>query len=419
MRVKSGIIMMIGIVLSNDRFDKRQFMFRRVNRGGAPSTGRWAIGWLSRPVAPLIVLLLLIPVGTGRAQDAPPDAAVALALEYGISASGTIDERTPSVIYTFEGLRGDLVGIDLRVTGGDLIPLLTLVDSGGGVVALRTGAGSAIAIRSLRLPASDRYFLIVGRFGYAVGTTGGSYTLSLERRGASSLSGSALRYGDTVINTISDDAPQAYYTFRAEPGDVVTVRMQRMSGNLDPALLITDSAGVIVAENDDMFNPANPGTLDAQIAGLTLPEGGVYVIIATRFGGEMGASQGTFVLTLERGTGVTLGRTARTPIPLQPGQTAQGEITASRFEVWYRFDGRAGQTVTIRAVRASGDLDPLIQLLDGDQTVLSENDDSEGTQNSRIAGFVLPADGPYLILVTRYQRAAGTTTGAFTLSLER
>ena len=89
----------------------------------------------------------------------------------------------------FEGLRGDLVGIDLRVTGGDLIPLLTLVDSGGGVVALRTGAGSAIAIRSLRLPASDRYFLIVGRFGYAVGTTGGSYTLSLERRGASSLSG--------------------------------------------------------------------------------------------------------------------------------------------------------------------------------------------------------------------------------------
>ncbi|MCS7071336.1 MAG: PPC domain-containing protein, partial [Anaerolinea sp.] len=266
---------------------------------------------------------------------------------------------------------------------------------------------------------SDRYFLIVGRFGYGVGTTGGSYTLSLERRGASSLSGSALRYGDSVINAISDDAPQVYYTFRGEPGDVVTVRMQRMSGDLDPALLIADSAGVIVAENDDMLNPANPGTLDAQIAGLMLPEGGIYVIIATRFGGEMGTSQGTFVLTLERGTGVTLGRTALTPIPIELGQTMQGEITSSRFEVWYRFEGRAGQAVTIRAARASGDLDPLIQLLDSGQAVLSENDDSDGTQNARIAGFVLPADGPYLILVTRYQRAAGRTTGAFTLSLER
>lgn len=367
----------------------------------------------------LIALVLLIGLaGPAQAQDAPPDATVALALDYGISASGAISDRAPSAIYTFEGLRGDLIGIDLRVTSGDLNPVLTLVDSGGGVVALRTSATPDIRVRSLRLPASDRYFLMVGRFGYGVGITSGSYTLSLERRGASSLSGSALRFGDSVINTISNDAPQAYYTFRADPGDIVTVRMQRMSGDLDPSLLIADSAGVIVAENDDMNDPANPGSLDAEVVGLTLPGGGTYVIIATRFGGEIGTSQGNFVLSIDRGAGIALGRTALSPIPISLGQAAQGEITSNRFEVWYSFEGRAGQVVTIRAGRTSGDLDTLVLLLNSNQAVLIENDDSEQTQNSRIADFALPTDGTYLLLVTRYQRAAGTTTGTYTVSLE-
>lgn len=371
------------------------------------------------------VLLLTLLIGAGvrlSAQDQPPDAASALALEYGLSASGRLDDRTPQIAYTFSGLRGDLIALDLRVTTGDLAPMLTLVDSGGGVVALADSAGGGVQMPSLRLPASDRYFLIAGRFGGVLGLTSGDFTLALTRRGPSSASGSTLRYGDAVINAITAAEPQVYYTFQAAVGDVITARMQRMSGDLDPKLLLVNSAGVIVAQNDDQADPANPGSLDAALPGLVIQEAGIYVIIATRFGQAAGTSSGNFVLTLTAGEAAGGGRTALTPLPIAPGAIALGTITPEQVEVWYALDGQAGQTLTIAATRTGGDLDTLIQVLDSTQAVIGENDDTEDaagnrSQNSRLS-VTLPTAGRYLILVTRYQRAAGTTTGSFSLRVE-
>jgi hypothetical protein len=105
----------------------------------------------------------------------------------------------------FEGLRGDVVTISLDVTSGNLDPILTLIDAGEELLATRDdtafGAGGhGIRVESLRLSTSGVYRIIVGRFGYGQGSTEGSYRLTLERVGASSSSGSALRYGDSVIN---------------------------------------------------------------------------------------------------------------------------------------------------------------------------------------------------------------------------
>lgn len=371
----------------------------------------------TRWLAGLVVWILLGVWPVLAQPDAPPDVTVALPLAYGDSASGRIDDRTPRLLYTFEGLRGDLIVIDLQVTAGDLLPMLTLVDADGGLVALRDFApGGVIRLASLRLPSSGRFFVVVGRFGYGLGETGGDFSLSLQRRGPSSASGSALRPGDTVINAITDAEPQVYYTVQATAGEMLTVEMQRMSGDLDARLLLVDSAGVIVAENDDVADLANPGALDARISGFTPPTAGVYVIIATRFGEAAGPSSGNFVLTVRAGEAVGAGRTALAPLPVQVGSVVTGAITAERFEVWYGLDGTAGQTVTVRAARTGGDLDTLVQVLDATQAVIGENDDSDDTQNSRLT-VTLPADGRYLVLVTRYQRAGGVTTGDYTLTV--
>lgn len=334
---------------------------------------------------------------------------------YGVAVTGTLNDATPQTIYTFTGLRGDVIDIDLAVTSGNLDPMLALIDSEGGVVALSddgAASGRNLRLDSLHIPRSDQYSLVVARFGYLLGTTSGGYSLKMDRIGVSSASGSALRYGDSVYNTITDSNPQIYYTFRATRGDVVSVRMQRASGDLDPALLLVNSQSQIIADNDD-----SPGSLDAAINGFIIREDGVYAIIASRFGQAAGRSKGAFVLTLAAGSESGLGRSLDFALPILPGIAAQDEITNSTSVRFYSFEGKRDDVVTIRMSRVGGQLDSFLALIDPSRREIASDDDSGGGQNSLIERFVLPMDGIYTIAATRYERAQGTTVGAYQLEL--
>ena len=338
---------------------------------------------------------------------------------YGLRVSGTLNDAEPRMVYTFTGLRGDVIAIDLTVTSGDLDPMLTLVDSVGTVVAQSddgTTAGRGVRdlrLDSLHIPRSDQYSLIVGRFGYQLGTTSGAYSLAVDRIGVSSASGSALRYGDSVYNTITDSNPQVYYSFRATRGDVITIRMQRASGDLDPELLLVNSQSQVVADNDD-----SPGSLDAAINGFIVREDGVYVVIASRFGQAAGRSKGAFVLSLASGADSGLGRTIEFSMPILPGVPTQGELTSSNSAHYYSFEGKRDEVVTIRMNRPSGALDSFLALLDPTRREITSDDDGGGGQNALIQRFVLPVDGTYTILATRFERAQGTSVGPYTLQLE-
>ncbi|MEP7294088.1 MAG: pre-peptidase C-terminal domain-containing protein [Chloroflexota bacterium] len=333
--------------------------------------------------------------------------------------SGTLNDATPQAIYAFTGLRGDVISIDLSVISGDLDPMLSLIDSSGSVIALSddgslSGRGSRdLRLASLHLPHSDQYSLIVARFGYLLGTTSGAFSLTVDRIGVSSASGSALRYGDSVYNTITDSNPQVYYSFRAARGDVISVRMQRASGDLDPALLLVNGLSQIVADNDD-----SPGSLDAAINGFIIREDGVYALIASRFGQAAGRSKGAFVLTLVSGSESGLGRTVEFALPILPGVAAQGEISENNSVRFYSFVGKRDDVVNIRMSRVGGALDTFVALLDPSQREIVSDDDGGGGQNSLIGGYVLPRDGTYTIVATRFERAEGTTVGAYQLQLD-
>ncbi|MDX2137590.1 MAG: PPC domain-containing protein [Chloroflexota bacterium] len=362
----------------------------------------------------LLCCLLVIPL---QAQDTPaPEPTDEAGLSFGLSASAALDSSTPRIVYTFDGLRGEFISISLRVTSGTLDPVLLVLDSGGAVLAQHddTANGRDIVIESLRIPESGRYFIVVGRFGYALGTTSGGFDLQLERIGVSFSDGSGLRYGDTVLNEITDTAPRFYYTFRAERGDIITISMERTSGDLDPTLQLVNSSGIVIAENDEI---EGSGSLDAAIVGYTIEEDGIYVIIATRYGQVAGRSSGSFLLTLQTGAQSGLGASAQFALALLPDQPIEGELTADRFEAFYRFEGQESDIVTIEMSRVGGGLDTFLRLLDDQGNVLASDDDGGGGQNSAIRNFVLPYTGSYTVVATRFQEAAGTTTGAYTLTL--
>lgn len=358
-----------------------------------------------------------------RAQDAPPTPAAELSpagagtqIIYGAAVTGELDARTPRQVYLFEGLRGDVISADLAVTRGDLLPSLLLADSQGRVLAVRDG-DSAPSIGGLRLPESGVYALVASRFGGRSAMTSGQYALSLNRSGASASSGGALRYGDSVIAQISDAEPQLYYLFRGQRGDILSISMQRIAGDLDPQLQVVNAAGRVIGDNDEI---AGSGSLDARLEAVILQEDGMYVVIASRFGGPAGRSTGSFVLTLDRGSNSGLGGSALLALPLDDGSPAIGELTAERYASFYQFDGRKDEIVTIRMERAPGSsLDPLVVLADSLLAELAADDDSAGQQGGLINQFVLPRAGVYYVIATRYQREAGISAGPYRLTLTR
>lgn len=369
----------------------------------------------------LCIFATALFAGPVVAQETTPEPTIetpageGIGIAYGARRQGEISSASPRAVYVFEGLSGELLRLTLDVTDGDLAPVVLIVDQDGRMVK-SAEAGGSLRLDPLRLPASSIYSIIISRFGGPLGTTSGSYQLELDRIGASADSGSALRYGDSVIGEIGSTEPQLYYTFRAGRGDVLTLQMRRLSGDLDPFLQVTDSTGRVLAENDEIIGS---GSLDAAIDSLIIDANGVYVIIASRFGGGAGDSGGDFLLTLDTAANSALGTSALLAIPLEPDQTVSGALSNERYAQFYRFEGRRDDVISVRMARTSdGNLDSFLAIADASLRELSSNDDTAGSQNAAIENFVLPADGMYYIIATRYERANGATAGGYTLQME-
>ncbi len=360
------------------------------------------------------LLLLLVPMLSGvNALQAQGSAT----LTVGASVDGEIDDRRPRVAWTFDGLQGQVIELQLEVTEGNLDPVLLLLDGEGQVLAADDDSDDGLVpfIAPLSLPASGPYTVVVMRLGQALGTTSGSFRLGLEQIGVSSNAGSVLRYGDQVINRISQETPVVAYRFHARRGDVVHLRLRRASGDLDPWLQLQDNAGKVLATNDDALD--GPAPRDSRIGDFLVEADGEYRILASRYGQEAGTSSGNFVLSLNEALFSGLGTTAATAIPIRPGISGRGSLDDEQHQRFYQFAGQAEERVRIRMERAGGALDPLLLLSDSQGRELASDDDGGGGKNALIKDFLLPADGLYTITATRFEMAAGQTSGPYRLEL--
>ena len=101
---------------------------------------------------------------------------------------------------------------------------------------------------------------------------------------------------DTVVQgTITNQQPWQTYTFEGLAGQIVTIDMTATQGSLDTLLLVLNSSGSIIADNDDVQVAVNP---NSSISGLRLPTDNVYTILATRYGKDIGGTEGTYELAV-------------------------------------------------------------------------------------------------------------------------
>lgn len=373
---------------------------------------RWMIAWGGL----LLAWLLLNAVHVSAQASAPVTEAENL-LQLDQPRTGRLDDGQPRQRYRFEGQRGDVLRVRLTTEDDDLDPVLTLLDPAGRVLLHRDDdASPGEIVATLTLEANATYVVLVGRFGYEVGSTSGDYTLTLERLGVLSNQGSTLRYGDSVINTISHANAQTYYTFQAEAGDIVNIHMARSSGNLDAYLQVVDRGGFVLADNDDI---PGSGTKNARIDGLLIEETGLYVIVATRYGQVSGESTGSFILTLNEARNSGLGNSRLAPAPLSFDQPVENAISDDTYERYYRFQGQRDDLMTVTMDQIGGLLDAYLILADAQQNPLAIDDDSGAGRNARIDRYRLPRDGTYILIATRFERANGSTTGRYRLRIRR
>jgi len=84
----------------------------------------------------------------------------------------------------------------------------------------------------------------------------------------------------------------------------------------------------------------------------------------------------------------------------------------------YSFAGRTNDSVSISLESTTGSLDTFLFLLDPSGNVLQSNDDADiGVTNSLISGALLPVDGTYTIVATRYGKRIGGTEGNYNLTI--
>lgn len=368
----------------------------------------------------LCLLGLGVRVAVWPAVSSAQATPVPTVIVYGEIITGTLDNTTPAQRYIFDGLRGDYLSVRVRPTSGNLDPVLHILGSDGSALASRDDSASGLGgqVEALLIERSDRYTVVVGRFGYALGSTAGTYELLIERIGNSSDSGSVLRYGDAISNTISNSEPELFYSFRAQQGDILNLTMQHLSGDLDPYLQIVqvvDGQPIVLTDSDDGV----PGTLDAQIEAFIIPQNGTYYIIATRYGQVAGTSSGNFLLTLEEAAESGQGISILAALPLTLNTSVDGSLTNEVFERYYRFEATQDDILTLTMSRTEGDLDSYLVLLNANlQEIAFDDDSGEGVQNARIADYRIAATGTYYLRATRYQQAAGITTGRYRLLVE-
>jgi hypothetical protein len=360
-------------------------------------------------------------------------------LTYGDVGSGQISDKAYFELWSFEGQEGDRINITM--TGdGKLDPYLGLIESASEQVLVEDddSAGNSNAMIETTLPSSGVFIIVATRYNFDQGDSAGAYEVQLaggtgpqtnvNTGSPEEVSPGVFYMGDIQLATetpgaISNDSYAQLYSVQLEAGTNFAVGMFANNSTVDPYVIFANEAGDVLAEDDDSGVDIGGGRTDAYVA-LTVEETGSYIIVATRSGVDTGKSTGDYILI----AGVP---EEQQPDPVSDdnempegvaymgdlalGSSGSGAISSTEYIHLYTFEGEAGEQVTITMV-GDGGLDAYLGLIDPNDEVIAEDDDSGGGTNAQIS-IRLPESGTYIIVVTRNGLDQGASEGNYTLDL--
>lgn len=327
-------------------------------------------------------------------------------IELGQTVEGSV-EPGQEIVYVFEGQAGEIITVLLNAANGDWDPTLELYNPDGTLLAFDDDGGSDrnAAIHNQPLPAEGEYRILVRSYG---NRSGGPFTLNLETGILPpTTGGGSIMIGEPVTAAFTEPGQEDVWTFEGKAGDVVSIAME--SDLVDATLYLQGPNGEELIYDDDSGDNAN-----ALIYGYTLPEDGLYTLLARPFHEDQ---TGEYRLSLLAGEAQPEPPTP-TPAPtpaaagmLKPGQMVRGNLTAGRSDAW-TFEGKAGDNISL--LMHSMTFDAYLIVYGPAGELLAFNDDSGPDTSAMVHGLHLPEDTTYTVIA---QPATGSAGGPYTLTL--
>jgi hypothetical protein len=325
---------------------------------------------------------------------------------------GDLYADDPQDTWLLNGRGGSAITISVRARDSFLAPAVEVRTPFGELIASsQPDSESGIArIDDLPLSASGVYVVRVTGTGAEETSTTGAYSLSLVETPPAALDLQNIAYGQAINGVVADDRPFETYQFNGQKGDVISASVTREPGGaLAPVVELRTDSGVLLARGDAGLN----STESAALTDYTLPQTGVYHLVATRHLRAGGSSAGRYEIRLD---GILASVNIRASI--QYGQQAIGRLNDQTPQDRLSFEGRAGDVIGITTRATSGDLDLALTLEDSAGNVLLTSDDQQGT-NPGTNGFLLPVDGTYTLVLYRIGNDTVGSTGNYELLVSR
>lgn len=367
--------------------------------------------------------------------------------------------------YSFQGQANDLVSVSVEAISGSLDTLLLVLDSAGNVIGSNDDMAEGVthsSIPNMRLLTTGTYTIVATRYGKDVGGTEGEYTLLLTGptgdlppevldlglpRGDVEIALSWNTNADLQLlvrdprgDSVFDDTPQVPSGGRLAAAGNVNCNISQVSpvsyvywpeGLLTPGLYeievwyqnpcddtrpVSFALNVLANDTPVLTQTAQPQPFEIYVTSFIVGVDGQVIsneggFIGTRQPGAQQLDSSSLNVQSELANAQTI----------TSGQTVSGSITNDNKFALYRFEGEAGDVVTISLIATAGRLDTALFLLDPNGFQIADNDDAvvgEST-DSLISEFTLPENGQYTIIATHFGMQYGGTTGAYNLSFSR
>ncbi|NJL94595.1 MAG: hypothetical protein HC915_13155 [Anaerolineae bacterium] len=234
-------------------------------------------------------------------------------VSYGQSIAGEVTATGQYTFFTFQGRAGDALSIEVASSAID--PYVVAGTPSGSVLAENDDISreDLNARVEVVLPSSGEYLIGVG--GYSPGPF--TLTINLSTEG-DFLPTSDIATGQVFTGEITDALTYGEYQFEVPTGVTIVADLRATSGDLDTVMALW-LGEELLAENDDRA----PGDLNSYLEYPNAPPG-TYYITVTRYGGEQGATSGTFELVVDLRPSTELPPTVTTSAP---NPTANGYPT--------------------------------------------------------------------------------------------
>ena len=321
-------------------------------------------------------------------------------LDYGDSATASIDPACEFDVYTFTGSAGDRIFARMSEADGTPIgfdPELTLYAPDGTEVTRDSGLSDAF-LEAVELQQSGTYTLVANERD---GDATNAYTICLQSL-LNPGNPVELDYGDSATASIDPACEFDVYTFTGSAGDRIFARMSEADGTpigFDPELTLYAPDGTEVTRDS--------GLSDAFLEAVELQQSGTYTLVANERDGD---ATNAYTICLQ--SLLNPGN----PVELDYGDSATASIDpACEFDV-YTFTGSAGDRIFARMSEADGTpigFDPELTLYAPDGTEVTRD---SGLSDAFLEAVELQQSGTYTLVANERD---GDATNAYTISLTR